>query len=121
MPAMKKTVCLLIAARLFIVAAPAQTSIQHLLTENRPDPIGLDAAMPRFSWQLISDKRNVVQLAYDIQVFDNTGKVVYESKIIHPGGNSVYPLYLDKSMAHGNYHLQLSKDQQVNSSFKFVY
>ena len=113
---MKKTVCLLIAARLFIVAAPAQTSIQHLLTENRPDPIGLDAAMPRFSWQLISDKRNVVQLAYDIQVFssDNKKNPVWRSGKIQ-SEQSVFVPYAGNALQSGKKYKWLVEVWDNNS------
>jgi hypothetical protein len=46
----------------------AQLSIQSLLVENKVNPIGLDVLNPRFSWQLASDKRNVMQTAYEIRV-----------------------------------------------------
>ena len=113
---MKKTVCLLIAARLFIVAAPAQTSIQHLLTENRPDPIGLDAAMPRFSWQLISDKRNVVQLAYEIQVFssDNKKNPVWHSGKIQ-SEQSVFVPYAGNALQSGKKYKWLVEVWDNNS------
>jgi alpha-L-rhamnosidase len=33
-----------------------------------PDPIGIDAAQPRFSWQLTGNQRNLLQSAYEIKV-----------------------------------------------------
>jgi alpha-L-rhamnosidase len=46
----------------------AQVKVQNLLVENLSNPIGIDAAAPRFSWQLVSNKRNVMQTAYEIKV-----------------------------------------------------
>ena len=46
----------------------AQVKVQNLLTENQSNPIGLDIVNPRFSWQLTSEKRNVMQSAYEIRV-----------------------------------------------------
>ncbi|MEI9909178.1 MAG: hypothetical protein WDO71_05680 [Bacteroidota bacterium] len=46
----------------------AQVKVQSLLTENLIDPVGLDTRKPRFSWQLQSDLRNVLQTAYEIKV-----------------------------------------------------
>ena len=46
----------------------AQLKVVNLLCENRVDPIGLDVTQPRFSWQLQSDRRNVMQTAYEIVV-----------------------------------------------------
>lgn len=50
------------------VTTIAQLKVQNLLVENRVNPAGIDAATPRFSWQLISDKRNVLQTAYELRV-----------------------------------------------------
>jgi alpha-L-rhamnosidase len=58
--------------------------VRHLLTENRTNPVGVDATVPRFSWQLSGDKRNLLQTAYDIQVFsaDNKKQSWHSGKII---------------------------------------
>ena len=50
----------------------AQVGVSNLLCENLSNPIGLDVLQPRFSWQLVSNKRNVMQSAYEIKVM--TGK-----------------------------------------------
>jgi alpha-L-rhamnosidase len=34
--------------------------------EYRENPLGVDAYKPRFSWELISDQRQVVQMAYRV-------------------------------------------------------
>ena len=66
---MKKMICIVLAVHLLVLSSFAQPGVQHLLTENRTNPVGLDMATPRFSWQLVNDKRNLVQTAYEIQVF----------------------------------------------------
>jgi len=48
--------------------AIAQVQVSNLLCENLSNPIGLDVTQPRLSWQLVSDKRNVTQTAYEIRV-----------------------------------------------------
>ena len=59
---------------IFIATATnAQVKIQYLLCENQTNPIGLDVQQPRFSWQLVSDQRNISQTAYEIIV--SSGKV----------------------------------------------
>ena len=64
--AMRKT---LTSIPLFLsVISFAQLKVQNLLTENLSNPVGLDVAAPRFCWQLVSDKRNVAQTAYEIKV-----------------------------------------------------
>ncbi|WP_428328157.1 family 78 glycoside hydrolase catalytic domain [Mucilaginibacter sp.] len=70
---MRKLTLLLLA--LFMAAfCFAQVKVQHLLTENQPNPISIDALTPRFSWQLFAaDKRGVMQIAYEIKVSTFTG------------------------------------------------
>ncbi|MEO8172038.1 MAG: family 78 glycoside hydrolase catalytic domain, partial [Sediminibacterium sp.] len=77
---MKKILFLLLAVS-FFVSVSAQISIHHLLTENRPNPIGIDVAVPRFSWQLSGDKRNTLQTSYAIQLFSpgNTKIVLWQT------------------------------------------
>ncbi len=55
--------CLLISSTL-----TAQLRVTNLLTENLPDPAGIDASKPRFSWQLNSTTRNTRQSAYELNV-----------------------------------------------------
>jgi len=96
---MKKAPCLALIVLLFCFIASAQTSVQHLLTENKADPAGMDVVLPRFSWQLVSDKRNTTQTAYEIQVFspDNkktaywrSGKVMSSQSVFVPyAGNAL--------------------------------
>jgi alpha-L-rhamnosidase len=69
---MRKTFFFFYAFLLVVVSASAQVKLQNLLTENLTNPIGIDVQRPRFSWQLVSDQRNVTQTAYEITV--NSGK-----------------------------------------------
>ena len=43
-------------------------TVDKLRCEYRRNPLGNDAARPRFSWILLSDRRNTAQAAYQIQV-----------------------------------------------------
>ena len=87
---------------LFVIATTvlAQVSVKNLLCENLSNPVGLDSKLPRFSWQLISDKRNVMQVAYEIKVTNNkstawsSGKVITDESVqVSYGG---MPLQSDK-------------------------
>lgn len=60
-------VCLLA----FLSAGFSQIKVTELTCENLVNPIGMDIQQPQFSWQLNSDKRNVVQTAYEIKVSSN--------------------------------------------------
>lgn len=84
---MNKKRSLVFIATLFSLTVTAQSKVENLRTENRIDPIGLDIVQPRFSWQLESGKRNVVQTAYEIRVMQdktntwNSGKVASDSSV----------------------------------------
>lgn len=70
---------LLILLTFVAVNAAAQVKLQNVLVENRSNPVGLDTKQPRFSWQLVSDKKNVMQSAYEIKVTDENKKQVWSS------------------------------------------
>lgn len=73
----------LISAQLF-----AQVTINRLQCEYRQNPVGVDAAKPQLSWQLVSKERGVMQAAYCILVADeplllqkNTGNIWDSKKV----------------------------------------
>ncbi|MDE1192087.1 MAG: family 78 glycoside hydrolase catalytic domain [Arachidicoccus sp.] len=65
----------------------AQISVDNLLTENLTNPIGIDQKIPRFSWQINTSERNILQNAYEIivkqnnRVVWNSGKVYSDSSL----------------------------------------
>ena len=74
---MRKLAALSFAVTL-ATASFAQVKLQNLLTENKPNPISVDALNPRFSWQLdAGNKRGVMQSAYEIKV-SSAGKGKHE-------------------------------------------
>jgi alpha-L-rhamnosidase len=92
---MKRTSILLLTLALAGLTATSQVTLQHLLTENLKDPIGIDARQPRFSWQLVSTARNIVQRSYEIKVFTspngkspvwNSGTITSEQSVQVPYG-----------------------------------
>jgi alpha-L-rhamnosidase len=56
------------AATLAAAPALAPVSVTGLRCEYQVDPLGIDAAQPRLSWQLQSTERGTVQSAYQVQV-----------------------------------------------------
>ena len=78
---MKKCIVSVVMFHLITTTAVAQVAVQHLLVENRTNPFGLDVPIPRFSWQLAGNKRNIKQEAYEIKVFDNKQPVWQSGKI----------------------------------------
>ncbi|HXK09895.1 MAG TPA: family 78 glycoside hydrolase catalytic domain [Vicinamibacteria bacterium] len=83
---------------LLAAASPAATpaapppSVANLRCEYKVDPLGIDAAQPRLSWQLRSDARDVVQSAYEVQVTRDgkllwdTGRVTSSRSVLVPYG-----------------------------------
>jgi alpha-L-rhamnosidase len=73
---------IIFACLLLSLSAYAQVQVQHPLCENRSNPLGIDHHQPRFSWQLISGKRNAMQTAYELQVSSEAsmaGKALWNS------------------------------------------
>ena len=56
-------------------------SVGNLRVENLDQPLGIDTAEPRFSWQITSDKKDVRQTAYQIVVCDDQGEVWNTGKV----------------------------------------
>jgi hypothetical protein len=49
------------------VKASDLPQITNLRTEYKINPLGIDAAQPRFSWEIVSGKRNFTQKAFQIR------------------------------------------------------
>ena len=78
---MRKILTLLFAL-LFCNYVFAQLKVDHLLTEDLPNPLSIDALTPRFSWQLnAGNQRNVMQTAYEINVSDGKHKIWSSGKV----------------------------------------
>lgn len=85
---MKKNILILIFVS-FSSIAFGQLTLNNLTVENVSNPIGIGIKTPRFSWKLVSNKRNVKQSAYEIQVKEGentvweSGKVTSETSIFN--------------------------------------
>ena len=58
--------------------------IRDLTIEYRKNPIGIDEK-PRFSWKLESEKQDVVQTNYQIQVVSG-GRLMWDERLVGSGG-----------------------------------
>ena len=96
---MKMKPVLALAFLMLCLALTAQVEVTGLLTENMTEPVGIDAARPRFSWQLLSDKRNTLQTAYELRVSEGT-KTVWNSGIVN-SDQSVHVLYAGEPLRSG--------------------
>ncbi|TRZ82571.1 MAG: alpha-L-rhamnosidase [Sediminibacterium sp.] len=75
---MKKLI-LITSLLLICMTAFSQVKVTSLLTENKSNPIGIDIAIPRFSWAIESAKRNTSQTAYEIKITEGK-KLVWSSE-----------------------------------------
>jgi alpha-L-rhamnosidase len=111
-----KKVMLFGVSFLISIFSIAQLSISNLRTENQVNPVGLDITSPRFSWVLLSDKRNVKQTAYEIVVKQNKNTVWSSGKILSDA--SIHISYEGKPLQSGNRYTWQVKvwDNQGNQS-----
>ena len=66
------------------VNAATPLAVKNLRCEYKTDPLGIDVQRPRFSWQLASSERGVLQKSYEIRVSSSAaelarGKAVWNS------------------------------------------
>lgn len=111
---------LILPALLLQLTVVAQLGVQNLLVENRVNPRGVDASVPRFSWQLVSNKRNVLQTAYEIRVANSRtalGKAQWSSGKVN-SDSSVHVTYKGNALQPGKmYYWQVRVwDNQGNAS-----
>src|SRR5262245_17942085 len=64
----------------------AQLQVDNLLCENLSNPMGVGVAQPRFSWQLSSTKRNVLQAAYEVRVAHDMSSLTKGSSLVWSSG-----------------------------------
>ncbi|HJU45300.1 MAG TPA: family 78 glycoside hydrolase catalytic domain [Chitinophagaceae bacterium] len=96
----------------------AQLKADHLLTENLVNPQNIDAVQPRFSWQLRTAQKEILQTAYEIKV--NEGKrTVWSSGKVNSAG-SVYVSYKGHPLQSGHkYNWQVRGWNNKNNASAF--
>src|SRR5688500_12883142 len=94
------TLCMVIFG---MIHAGAQTKVINLRCENLNNPLGIEAAQPRLSWQLQSTSRNILQTSYRILVADDAAKLaadngnMWDSKQVN-GDQSLWIPYAGKPL-----------------------
>ena len=92
----------LFALQVLVSLCYAQVKVNGLLCENRTNPIGMDVTNPRFSWKLVTDKRNEMQTAYRVEVSESPafhGHVWDSEKV--KSDSSVFVTYQGKDLQSG--------------------
>ncbi len=83
---MKKFCLLIILLNCLAISVYAQVRVQNPRIENLQNPIGLDIVQPRFGWQLVADRRNVLQTAYEIRVAASPSELTAGKKLLWTSG-----------------------------------
>ena len=65
----------------------AAVEIVSTKVEMQENPVGLETAAPRFSWQLVSTHKNVQQETYRIQVARSEQDLKKEENLVWDTGN----------------------------------
>lgn len=97
---------LLLSGLLLQITTLAQLRTSHLMVEHRTDPRGIDVVMPRFSWQLESGRRNILQAAYEVRVGTDKNALVKGKDLFWNSGrvgsdSSVHVTYKGRSLQPG--------------------
>jgi alpha-L-rhamnosidase len=111
---MKKIFVLAAALQCLIITAFSQVSVENLLIENKSNPISLDVLAPRLSWQLVSNKRNTAQTAYEIKL--SSGKKNNWNSGIQHSNQSVQVVYTGPALeSNTSYQWQVRVWDQTNT------
>lgn len=76
----KKVILLLIAICASNYLMAQKLSLDDLKVNYKTNPIGLDTSLVRFSWKLKAVTKQTVQSSYEIKVFTDDKKMVWQSK-----------------------------------------
>ncbi len=63
-----KKIIIIIILQCTAVLCFSQSKVSQLLCNNLTNPIGIGSSQPQFSWQITSDKRDVIQTGFEIRV-----------------------------------------------------
>ncbi len=85
------------------VSVNAMAEISNLKTDGLVNPVGLDDAVPSFSWQMISDVTGAAQSAYAIEVKDASGNVVWDSGVVESNDSVDIPYEGEELLAASRY------------------
>ena len=97
-----KLVSFVLFFQCIIFSGFAQVKVESPLAENLSNPVGLGVSNPRFSWRLVSEKRNVTQKAYEVRVSSDAqgSKIVWNSGRVE-SDSSVHVSYKGEALQSG--------------------
>ena len=101
---MKRCLLVLIICVTNVLTCLSETNVENLRCEYLRDPLGIDTAQPRLSWQLQSDRRGVKQTAYRVLVASSEALLLEDKADLWDSGKvasdqSIYVAYAGKPLA----------------------
>ena len=81
-----KTTLFLFVFSIISTVTFGKAQLVNMRVEYHENPMGIDVTKPRLSWQLVSEEKNVSQLAYEIRVAYNANDLKKKSKLIWSSG-----------------------------------
>ena len=67
---------------ILLLAACRPFEINHMTVEYTAESLGVDVSAPRFGWQMQTARKGAAQQAYQIQVTDDKGTLVWDSGVV---------------------------------------
>ena len=100
-------------------------AVHSLRVEYKTNPVGIDVVKPRLSWQLQSDRRNVLQSAYQIQVAATQNELLAGQHLVWDSNrvtsedsvNRIYEGPAPRSRQRLYWHVRVWDEQNVASQW----
>ena len=89
-------VCFLVLLTSDVVLCKSDLTVTELRCEYKSNPVGIDVARPRLSWQIVSGRRNTLQSAYEIRAGEHLKSLTQGEDLLWNTGkvNSVQSIHL---------------------------
>ncbi|MDA7881962.1 family 78 glycoside hydrolase catalytic domain [Akkermansiaceae bacterium] len=98
-----------------LIQCASALSLENLRVEHRTEPVGIDLAQPRFSWQIIGDTQGLRQTAYQLKVTSGT-QAVWDTDWVQ-SDQSLLVKYEGKALLSSTpYHWQVRIKYQTGTS-----
>ena len=69
-----------------IIKGQSNPEVTNLITEYKTNPIGIDIASPRLSWEITTGDRNIIQIVYQVKAAYSLEKLSSEDNLIWNSG-----------------------------------
>ena len=81
-----RSILILFLISFFSQSLFAKSQVTSLKCDYHINPVGIDVAQPRLSWQIVADENNFMQQAYEIRVAQSSGDLIKGNKLVWSTG-----------------------------------